>query len=157
MAGLVADARGVQTRCPHCGQTNRLPYVRLGRETRCGRCHQPLPHADGPVVVESAAVFDALVASSTLPVVVDFWAQWCGPCRGMAPIYERAADKLESEFRFVKVDTEAEPELAARYQIRAIPTLMLFHKGRLIAQKAGAVDGTTLESWLHQHTPRPSS
>lgn len=69
----------------------------------------------------------------------------------MAPIYERAADRLESEFRFLKVDTGAEPELAARYQIRAIPTLMLFHKGRLIAQKPGAVDGATLESWLRQH------
>ena len=92
----------------------------------------------------------SFVARNALPVVVDFWADWCGPCKGMAPIYAGAAERLETRYRFLKVDTEAEPQLAARYQIRAIPTLMVFHQGKLLAQRAGAVDGKTLESWLDQ-------
>jgi thioredoxin 2 len=150
MAGLVADARGVQTRCPHCGQTNRLPYVRLGRETRCGRCHQPLPHADGPVVVESAAVFDALVASSTLPVVVDFWAQWCGPCRAMAPEFERVAATTAGAWLVAKVDTDRVAELSERYRIRSIPTLIVFRGGAEAGRTSGAMPAAEIQRFMDE-------
>ena len=105
----------------------------------------------------SDATFEAEVLKSAEAVVVDFWAEWCGPCKAMAPVYERVAAELEPAFRFVKVDTEAEPELAARYHIRSIPTLMLFHKGSVVAQRAGAVDAQTLRSWLRAHAEPPSA
>jgi thioredoxin 2 len=137
--------------CPHCTAINRLSADASLAAAKCGKCHLALQ--TGKPVNASTQAFDRFVTRNELPVVVDFWAAWCGPCRGMAPVYERAAAKLEDRFRFLKVDTEAEPELAARYQIRAIPTLMLFRKGNLIAQRAGAVDGATLEHWLLQQHP----
>jgi len=135
--------------CPHCTAVNRVPAAADLGAGKCGRCHQPL--LVGKPVDATEASFDRFVERNDLPVVVDFWAAWCGPCRAMAPAYERAAAKLEKEFRFLKVDTEAEQGLAARFQIRSIPTLMLFHKGRVLAQQAGAVDARSLEAWLRQH------
>jgi thioredoxin 2 len=90
------------------------------------------------------------IQRNDIPVVVDFWAQWCGPCRAMAPAYERIAAELEPEFRFLKVDTEAEPELAARYHVQSIPTLMLFQNGAVLARQAGAMDAESLRSWLRR-------
>jgi thioredoxin 2 len=135
--------------CPHCTAINRLPADANLSAAKCGKCHLTL--LVGRPVNATAQSFDRFVDRNALPIVVDFWAEWCGPCRGMAPIYDRMANKLETRFRFLKVDTEAEQQLATRYQIRAIPTLMLFHKGKLLAQRSGAVDATTLESWLEQH------
>jgi len=135
--------------CPHCAAINRLPASSDPAAAKCGKCHRAL--LVGEPVNATTQSFDRFIERNALPVVVDFWAEWCGPCRGMAPIYAREAERLEKEFRFLKVDTEAEPQLASRYQIRAIPTLMLFHKGKLLAQRAGATDGKTLETWLRQH------
>lgn len=135
--------------CPHCEAINRVPRGADLGAGKCGRCHQSLL-AGGPVAATEES-FDRFVSRNELPVVVDFWAAWCGPCRAMAPVYERVAARLEKEFRFLKVDTEAEPRLAARYQIRSIPTLMILHKGKVIVQRAGASDGTSLEAWLRQH------
>ena len=142
------SAEKIEIVCPHCLAINRLPAAASLADGKCGKCHQPL--LIGAPVNATTSSFDRFVARNALPVVVDFWADWCGPCKGMAPIYARAAERLEMRYRFLKVDTEAEPQLAARYQIRAIPTLMVFHQGKLLAQRAGAVDGKTLESWLDQ-------
>ena len=103
------------------------------------------------IVILSDTTFDETVGASETPVLVDFWAEWCGPCKMMAPIYERVAAELEPEFRFLKVDTEAEPALAAKYGIRSIPTLMVFKKGAVAAQRAGASDALSLKGWLRQN------
>jgi thioredoxin 2 len=118
------DARHIV--CPHCNNVNRIPGEKNARAAKCGRCHQPI--FTGHPVAATSASFNAHIQRNDIPVVVDFWAQWCGPCKMMAPVYERIASEFEPEIRFLKVDTEAEPELAARYGVRSIPTLMLFHK-----------------------------
>jgi thioredoxin 2 len=135
--------------CPHCDGINRVPADKDARQAKCGRCHQPL--FNGGPVAASAKSFDAHLRDDDIPVVVDFWASWCGPCRAMAPAYAQVAAELEPELRFLKVDTEREPELAARYDIRGIPTLMVLRKGAVLAQRAGAVDAQTLRAWLRPY------
>jgi thioredoxin 2 len=132
--------------CPACLTANRVDGERRGDAPRCGRCGAPL--LDGAPVELDAARFDALVAHTDLPVVVDFWAPWCGPCRSMAPLFEQAARKLAAEARFVKVNTDAEQALAARYGIRAIPTLLLFRNGQEVKRSAGVMDAGSLANWV---------
>ena len=136
--------------CPNCEAVNRVPTARKASDAKCGRCHKAL--FAGHPAPATAASFDKQIHANDIPVLVDFWAEWCGPCRAMAPTFERLAKELEPEIRFLKVDTEREPGLAARYNIRSIPTLMLFHRGEVAAQRAGAVDAPTLRAWLRQHT-----
>jgi len=135
--------------CPHCDAVNRLPAARLAEKPVCGKCGQAL-FAGQPVDL-NATNFDRHVGRSDLPVVVDFWAPWCGPCRGMAPTFARAAGELEPAVRLAKVDTESEQQLAARYNIRSIPTLAIFRNGREIARQSGAVDAATLRRWVQSH------
>jgi len=132
--------------CPHCDSVNRVPAGKDPAEAKCGHCHKPL--FDGHPAAVRAQGFEKQVARSDVPVVVDFWAAWCGPCKMMAPHFEKAAAELEPGMRFLKLDTEAEPALAARYQIRGIPTTIVFRKGRELARRAGAMDARTLASWL---------
>ncbi|MBV1786503.1 thioredoxin TrxC [Marinobacterium sp. D7] len=132
--------------CPSCLVTNRVARDRLGATPKCGRCGQLL-FQGVPLVLDQAG-FERVLANTELPLVVDFWAQWCGPCRMMAPVFERAAAALEPDFRLVKVDTEAAPALAQRYQIRSIPTLILFAGGREMARHSGAMDLGSLERWV---------
>lgn len=136
--------------CPHCDAVNRVQPGKSAKEAKCGRCKAPL-FVGAPAAV-SAESFTKHIQRNDIPVVVDFWASWCGPCKAMAPVYERTAADFEPEVRFLKVDTEAAPGVAAEFNIRAIPTLMLFRNGRVAAQQAGALDTQRLRSWIRSHT-----
>jgi len=135
--------------CPHCAAINRLPAARLTDNPACGQCRQPLFRGE-PCTLDTAS-FDRHIGRSDLPVVVDFWAPWCAPCRAMAPTFSSVAGELEPRVRLAKVNTEAEPELAARFGIRSIPTLAIFRDGREVARQSGALDSRTLRRWVLTH------
>jgi thioredoxin 2 len=138
--------------CPHCGAMNRVPQSRLAQSPQCGRCHEAL-FAGKPVAL-TAADFDRHAVRSELPLLVDFWAPWCGPCLGMAPHFEASAKSLEPRMRLAKVDTEAEPSLAQRFGIRSIPTMILFQSGGEIARQSGAMSGEQIIQWAQSQLPR---
>lgn len=131
--------------CPHCLSTNRVPEERLGDEPVCGRCGKPLL-TDRPIELTDEN-FDAFVARTELPVVVDFWAAWCGPCRIMAPQFEAAARELKGRAVLVKVDSDASPRTAGRFAIRSIPTLIKLEGGREVKRQAGAVQSAQIVAW----------
>jgi len=135
--------------CPHCAAVNRISGQKLQDAPNCGQCKQPL--FTGEPLDLNAANFDRHLARNDLPVVVDFWAPWCGPCRQMAPNFHQAAIDLEPYVRLVKVNTEAEQQLAARFNIRSIPTLAIFRQGREIARQSGALDLGALKRWIQPH------
>lgn len=132
--------------CPHCQAPNRVPAEKLGAGGTCGKCKQPL-FTGAPVELDPAG-FETQVGRSDLPVLVDFWAPWCGPCRMMAPAFAQAARQLEPQVRLAKLNTEEHQALAARFGIRSIPTLALFHNGREIARQAGAMDTANIVRWV---------
>lgn len=131
--------------CPHCAAMNRVPSERLAEAPQCGRCHQSL--FTGVPVALGEADFDRHALRSTLPLLVDFWAPWCGPCLQMAPHFERAAAVLEPAMRLAKVDTEASPGLGNRFGIRSIPTMVLLQGGREIARQSGAMQAEAIVRW----------
>jgi thioredoxin 2 len=132
--------------CPHCNAVNRVPSARLADGPNCGKCRQPL-FTGHPIALDDNS-FDRHLSRSDLPLVVDFWAAWCGPCQMMAPAFEQAAARIEPRARLAKVDTEASPMLAQRYGIRSIPTLAVFKGGRQVASQAGAMMGAQLVQWI---------
>ncbi len=134
--------------CPQCGATNRVPEERMKDQPVCGKCGTALI-ATQPVAL-SDAVFTRYIANTGMPVVVDFWAEWCGPCKMMAPHFASAATQLPA-VRFAKVDTEANPQASAAYAIRSIPTLILFRSGQEVARQAGAMAAGDLVRWVQAH------
>ena len=135
--------------CPNCQATNRLPKVRFDQKPNCGRCHEPL--FTGQSVELISAGFANYLDRNDIPLLVDFWAPWCGPCKMMAPAFAQAAAMLEPHVRLAKVNTDAEQALGARYNIRSIPTLALFKGGREVARQSGAMNTQDIVRWARSH------
>jgi thioredoxin 2 len=149
MANTVAiDDRGIVVVCPKCGQKNRLTFERLDDEVRCGQCKEALPSLNVPVKVHSAADFDRLVAKSSIPVVVDYWAPWCGPCRMVAPEIQKVAARQAGRLLVVKVNTDEVDGLGDRLGIRSIPTMAVFKGGREIGRTSGARPASDIEAFV---------
>jgi thioredoxin 2 len=137
--------------CPSCVSVNRVSATRPAQQAKCGKCHQPI--FTGKPAAADGTAFERHITRNDIPVVVDFWASWCGPCLAMAPAYERAGAELEPRFRLLKVNADEEQQLMAKCGIRSIPTLMLFAKGQPVAQNAGAMNTRDIVAWARSHAP----
>ena len=132
--------------CPECDKVNRVPQTRPAGSAKCGQCGTKL--FTGKPVALSGARLKQHLTRNDIPVVADFWAAWCGPCRAMAPVFEKAAEELEPKARFVKIDVEADPQIAAEYRVQGIPALFIFKRGQIAARWAGAMDFNALRQWV---------
>jgi thioredoxin 2 len=152
MAALQLDDTGVITTCTNCGQKNRIAFDKLGHAARCGQCKQEVRAGAVPLEVGSTADFERLVSRSAVPVIVDYWAPWCGPCRMVAPELEKVAGRADGRYVVVKVNTDVLDELGARHRIRSIPTLAVFHEGREVTRTTGARPAADIEAFVAQAT-----
>ena len=147
---LESDLRGIIQPCPACGTANRIAYSNLDKQGRCGTCKETLPRITEPVVMSGAEPFAALVSQSTLPVVIDFWAPWCGPCQMMAPEFAKAAAQAVGEAVFIKVNTDEQQQIASQFRIQGIPAFALMRNGKVTAQTSGFQPAARLLTWMRQ-------
>ena len=145
------DDRGLIVSCPHCGQANRLAYERLDAAPRCPKSREPIPRPAAPNEVADEAGFDALLSRSALPVLVDFWAPWCSPCKMVAPELAKVAAQGPGRWLVAKLNTEEMPAVAQRFRVSAIPLLVLFRSGREVARQAGALPASGIRQFLETH------
>jgi len=150
MATVQLDDHGIVMPCRACGQQNRLAYDRLGHAARCGKCQQAIHAPDVPIEIASAADFDRLVAHASLPIVVDYWAPWCGPCRMVAPELQKVATRQAGRILVVKVNTDELADLGQRFGIMSIPTLAVFSGGREIRRASGAKSATDITAFVEE-------
>ena len=148
------DERGLLLACPNCGKRNRLKYEGLGKTFRCGQCKKELPSPSEPIDVRSDLSFDALTSRSALPVLVDFWAPWCGPCKMVAPEFVKLARETAGKFVIAKVNTEELPGLSQGFRITAIPTMVVFKNGLEKARQAGAMPALAIRKFVEQAVGR---
>jgi thioredoxin 2 len=150
MASISLDSKGLVVPCPACGKQNRLAFDQLDRAHRCAACKADIGSPDAPVDVGSTELFDAIVAHASVPVVVDYWAPWCGPCRMVAPELEKVARRSAGRLLVIKVNTDEVPELGERYTIRSIPTMAVFHQRAEVARTTGARPAPAIEAFVNE-------
>ena len=147
---LPSDDRGIIQPCPACGTANRIAYAKVSQQGRCGTCKADLPLVAAPVEMTSPAAFAALISQSPLPVVIDFWAAWCGPCQMMAPEFAKAASQATGEALFIKVNTDEQQQIASQFRIQGIPAFALIKNGKLASQTSGFQPAARLLAWMRQ-------